>query len=330
MTHLARSSVPVVVDLFAGAGLFSRAFRDLGFRVDRAIELDPVAAETYALNNGRHVEVADVRKRDTSACDILIAGPPCQGFSTLGSRNPSDPRNLLSLEVVRWARATRPLIVVVENVAAFLKAPVWALLKNELESIGYEVSAGIYDAVDFGVAQRRARSFTFASRVGLPQLNPDKRATGPVSVKEAWEGLPPTPNGRNQHYAPEPTPLARSRMRVIPTGGDKRDLMRHAPQLCPPSWWKTRNEVTDIWGRMLWEEPANTLRTGLLDPTKGRYIHPEQDRVISLREAARLHSIDDTWVFHGSPSRIARQIGNSVPPLLGRAIAGAIAKAMRA
>jgi len=108
---------------------------------------------------------------------------------------------------------------------------------------------------------------------------------------------------------------------MIPEGGDKRDIMRAAPELAPPSWWSFPGQLTDVWGRMEWDRPANTLRTCLQNASKGRYIHPEQERVISLREAARLHSIEDTWSFSGLPTQVARQIGNSVPPRLGRAVA---------
>jgi DNA (cytosine-5)-methyltransferase 1 len=102
---------PSVVELFAGAGLFSYAFACEQFDIIRAIEIDSIAAETYRWNLGNHIEVADVRTAQTDRkCQVLIAGPPCQGFSTLGARDPSDPRNRLSLEVVRWARCSSPML----------------------------------------------------------------------------------------------------------------------------------------------------------------------------------------------------------------------------
>ena len=110
-------------------------------------------------------------------------------------------------------------------------------------------------------------------------------------------------------------------MKVIPPGGDKRDIMRAAPELAPPSWWRTQSAVTDVWGRLHWDRPSNTLRTRLLNASKGRYIHPDQHRVMTLREAARLHSIPDTWRLDGYAYHVAQQIGNSVPPRLGRAVA---------
>jgi DNA (cytosine-5)-methyltransferase 1 len=317
-------SRPLVVDLFAGAGLFSAAFAAEGFSVVQAVELDAVAAQTYARQLGDHVTVADVRAVEPRrSVDVLVAGPPCQGFSTLGKRDPDDPRNRLSLEVVRWAAVSRPAVVVVENVAAFLDAPVWQELVDGLNQLGYTVSAAVLDAAKFGVAQRRLRSFTVASLVGTPRFPIPANIS--ETVRTAWEGLPPQPDGENLHYAPHPTPLALERMRLVPPGGNKLDIMARAPHLVPPSWWRIGTQAGDVWGRMVWDSPSNTLRTCLQDPTKARCIHPEQHRVMSLREAARLHSVPDDWTFVGPPLRVARQIGNSVPPRLGRAVAREVA-----
>src|SRR4051812_46011521 len=113
-----RSRGPIVYELFAGAGLFSYAFLSEGFRVRLAVEYDPTAAETYRSQIGDHVVVSDIRSvRPAGRCDVIIAGPPCQPFSTLGSRRPDDERRSLSLQVARWARTVRPQVVVVENVA---------------------------------------------------------------------------------------------------------------------------------------------------------------------------------------------------------------------
>ena len=319
---------PTVVDLYAGAGLFSHAFTAEGFRVLRAVEINPVAAATYARNLGEHVEVADVlAAMPEGRCDVLAAGSPCQGFSTLGKRRHDDPRNFLSLDVLRWAKTLKAKVIVIENVSAFLDAPVWQRLSSGLKELGYEVSASVLNAYEFGAPQNRLRSFTFASRVGIPAV---RRPAAPplLNVRQAWDGLSASPDGANHHYAPSPSELALARMRVIRPGGDKRDVMRFAPELAPPSWWRLRCQVTDVWGRMEWDKPSNTIRTALLNPSKGRYIHPEQHRVISLREAARLHTIPDGWSFVGLPTQIARQIGNSVPPAMGRAVAKAIYAAL--
>ena len=227
---------------------------------------------------------------------------------------------------MKWAAVTRPRVVVIENVAAFLKSRVWGLVARRLQRLGYHVHASVHDAVDFGVPQRRARSVTFATlrdEIVLPT-----RRREPVTVAEAWAGLPRRPDERADAFLP-PTKLALARMRLIPPGGDKRDVMRRAPRLAAPSWWRSRVEVTDVWGRMEWDKPANTLRTEFVNVSKGRYIHPEQHRGISLREAARLHSIPDEFeVASRVPYVFARLVGNSVPPLLGRAIARAVARAL--
>jgi DNA (cytosine-5)-methyltransferase 1 len=138
-----------LVDLFAGAGLLSYAFRARGFHVSMAIESDPRAAGTYRRNLGDHVLCADVRSVvPRGGCDVLVGGPPCQGFSTLGKRRSADPRNQLALEFVRWAAALRPRCVVVENVEPFLRAEVWRQMAAGLEDLGYAVTPHALNAAD--------------------------------------------------------------------------------------------------------------------------------------------------------------------------------------
>src|SRR5688572_803481 len=128
MRRSTRTRKPRVVDMFAGAGLFSYAFERAGFSVVQALELNRHAAATYAANFSAEIEVADIRRAEPKGrCEVLIAGPPCQGFSTLGKRDSTDPRNELSLEVVRWAKTLSPKVIVIENVEAFTRSPVWRL-----------------------------------------------------------------------------------------------------------------------------------------------------------------------------------------------------------
>jgi len=307
-------------ELFAGAGIFGCAFKASGFELTRAIELEKTAADTYAQNLGDHIEQADVTKCDPSGrCELIIAGPPCQGYSSLGKRDKDDPRNSLSLEVVRFARIQKPKVVVIENVARFLESEQATKIARSFKRLGYEVETYRLDAFAYGVPQRRVRAILVASKIGMPKIyKPRKKVS---TVRAAWRGLPKKPNGRNLHDHREPSELALERMKCIPTGGDKRDILELRPDLSPPSWETTTSEVTDVWGRMVWNEPSNTLRTCFLNPSKGRYIHPDQNRVITLREGARLHSVPDEYEFAGTPYQIARQIGNSVPYLLGKCIA---------
>lgn len=319
-----RKSRPKVIDMFAGAGLFSSAFAQEGFEIRQAVELNATAASTYKRNLGNHISAADIKCcSPIGKCDVIIAGPPCQGFSTLGKQDESDKRNFLSLEVVKWAKVANPKIVIIENVSAFLKSAMWQRLSDELSTIGYDIDAKVLNAQDFGVPQIRRRSFTIASKIGFPEIKPIPECQV-ETVREAWHGLPLSPDEQNHHYSPTPSKLALERMKVVKEGGGKKDIMLSAPELVPPSWWSVPGEVTDVWGRMEWDKPSNTLRTCFQNPSKGRYIHPERNRVISLREGARLHTINDDWTFCGLPTQIARQIGNSVPINLGRAVARSV------
>jgi DNA (cytosine-5)-methyltransferase 1 len=318
-----------VVDLFSGAGLFGHSFDVENFDIIQAVELDPVAAATYAKNLGDHVINKDITKvKPEGRCDIIIAGPPCQGFSTMSrKRDQNDPRNFLCLEVVRWTKAMNPSVVVIENVAPFLDAPIWLKLKNEFEKLGYDVSGAVYNAFDFGVAQLRGRSITIASKIPIAPIK-KLRGYDIQTVREAWQGLSKIPDGKNHHFAPIPTEITLKRMKYVPPEGDRYELIKRAPHLVPPSLLRLKSGVSDVWGRMRWNDPSNTIRTFMIHPSKGRYIHPEQHRVLSLREAARLQSIPDGWSFEGGITDIARQIGNAVPPGLGRAVARAIANSL--
>ncbi len=305
---------PTVVDLFAGAGLFSFAFKAEGFEIVRSIEFDEAAARTYTKNLRHEAELADVSKSSVKGrCDVLIAGPPCQGFSTMGRPDGRDPRNRLSLEIVRFAATLKPMIVVIENVPPFVGSPMWKKLRHGLIHLGYDVSSITLDAVNFGVPQFRKRSFTFASKIKLEPIVKTKLYDA-STVREAWRGLPIKPDGRNNHYSPPPSALTLERIKYIPPEGDRKSLMSTAPHLMPPSLRKLKSGVSDVWGRMKWDQPSNTIRTFMIHPSKGRYIHPEQDRVLSLREAARLQSIPDSWYFEGTSTQVARQIGIVCPP----------------
>jgi len=319
-----RSPQISTIDLFAGAGLLSHAFSEFGCRSSLAVEADSRAERSFATNIGADAFARDVRHViPGEACDILIAGPPCQGFSTLGKRDASDERNDLSLFVADWARQRSPSVVVVENVPQFLESPQLHKLVRRMRRQGYCSTQWTLNAADFGTPQLRVRSFVIFSRIGLPPP-PIPCAGQPKTVREAFKGLPATPARRGMHVAPTPGALALARFKVIPPRGDKRDVMREAPELCPPSWLRMGAQATDVWGRLDPESPANTLRCCFQNASKGRYVHPTADRVLTLKEGARLQGIPDTWKFFGDAKSIARQIGNGVPIPLGRAVAAQV------
>ncbi len=258
--------------------------------------------------------------RNAPPVDVLIAGPPCQGFSTLGRRDPSDFRNELGLAILPWVRACRPAVVVVENVPPFIRSPQGALLRSGLADLGFRsVETWELEASDYGTPQRRRRAFTVASR-RRPLHAPEPMGTKAI----AGAAFRPVPEGDPMHVWPVHGGVAAERIRLVPPNGDKRDIMRIRPDICPPSWMRMGTTATDVWGRIDPTRPANTLRCTFQNPSKGRYLHPEEDRVISLREGARLQGIPDSWILEGRPYPVARQIGNGVPIPLAEAVATAI------
>jgi DNA (cytosine-5)-methyltransferase 1 len=317
-------SQPRSIELFSGAGLLGYAFREAGFHACLAVESDHRARATYMENVGADAISNDVREIPPGVrADILLAGPPCQGFSTLGKGDHFDERNSLSLCVADWASESLPSVVVIENVPPFLESRYWAILKRRMSKLGYAATQWTLNAADFGAPQLRVRAFGILSRIGLPN-KPVPTVQRHLTVREAFRGLSKKPAKSGLHVAPEPGALALARFELIPERGDKRDVMKRAPHLCPPSWFRMGPQATDVWGRIDLDAPANTLRCSFQNASKGRYVHPTENRVLTLREGARLQGIPDDWQFHGDRKSIARQIGNGVPLALGQAIAAEV------
>jgi DNA (cytosine-5)-methyltransferase 1 len=314
------------VELFCGAGLMGEGFSRAGFEAVYAADLDTNAVASYNRNLKKKVAAA----RDVKAvqkdirCDVIVAGPPCQGFSTLGKRDKKDARNKLSLLLLGWAKSTLANVVVVENVPQFLNSQYHTLLVKDFHKMGYESVSWLLNASDYGTPQHRKRSFTIFSRIGLP--HEPKPVGKKIIVEEAFDGLGKVSDNQGMHAAAPLSDLALERIRLVPPNGSKIDLMKIAPHLCPESWFKMGNQAVDVWGRMNLKAPANTIRCCFSNPSKGRYIHPTEDRVITLREGARLQGIPDNWDMVGSRTSVARQIGNGVPIPLAEAVAKAVAK----
>lgn len=311
-----------LVDLFAGAGLFSAGFEASGFGPQLAVDADPLAIASYNMNIAGNLgtcsDVGDLVK--CIRTDVLVAGPPCQGFSSLGPRNPRDRRNVLCLAIAEWAATTKAPIVIVENVPPFLNSAHWRRMADALTRLNYEIVTWCLNAADFGTPQQRLRSFTIASKIGLPARPTVQRR---ISAHVAFRAVRP---GDPMHIWPVPTEIAARRIERIPPGGDRRDIMASKPELCPASWFRLGCQVTDVWGRIDPNRPSNTLKSRFQNPSTGRYLHPTENRVISLREGARLQGLPDTWVFSGHREAMVRQIGNGVPLPLGEAVAREIAR----
>jgi DNA (cytosine-5)-methyltransferase 1 len=353
-----------LVDLFAGCGGMTRGFEDSGaFQSVSAVEFDRDAAATYAANFGDHVAcgpIEDVAAFPTA--DVVIGGPPCQGFSPLNREAVGFERRGLWRQYLRALEAVEPRAFVMENVPELLRSAEFVEFQRRAESLGFQVEAGILNAADFGVPQRRRRAIVIGTRSGpppWPEPTHADPATNPLSLvthratkdrgltaageREDWvtfrdavEGLSLQPDGRGWHRARNPRPESVRRYKAVPRdGGDRFAMQRNLDraglgELVPRCWREKPTGTTDVFGRLWWDRPALTIRTEFYKPEKGRYLHPSAHRPITVREAARLMSFPDDFVLPEgqSMSSVARQVGNAVPPLLARRIAESLAAAL--
>lgn len=326
--------VLTALDLFAGAGGFTLGFVQDGFVTVFAVEIDKYAAATYEANFGPHCSTDDIKNINVfPPADVIIGGPPCQGFSNLGAHIPNDPRNQLWRHYVRAVDQVRPLIFVVENVPPLLNSEEGQELMRETRALGYQVQGRILNAADYGAPQVRKRTIIIGSRIGpvvFPQqthIDPKKRGLHSLhlynwtTVRQAISDLPLAPTEYSLHFGRNPTPKSIERYRHIPPGGNRWNL---PPDLMPDCWKRKTKGGTDLFGRLRWDEPSVTIRTEFFKPEKGRYLHPEADRPITHREAARLQCFPDEFIFRGTKIEIAKQIGNAVPVKLAHAIAKAV------
>jgi DNA (cytosine-5)-methyltransferase 1 len=270
-------------------------------------------------------DVGDVDWTGVTA-DVVVGGPPCQGFSTLGRRDDSDPRNLLYQALLQCVQRTEPDVVLVENVARFLDVKEGVDLLESLASLGYHVRSGVLDAAAFGTPQKRRRALVAAARPGVAIPWPvESHGSGlkPLrTVADAFAMLPRIPDGKNWHISNALSPEYVERVRAIPPGGSRVDLPDDLRLEC---WRKARGH-SDVMGRLRWSKPANTLRTEFHRPEKGRFLHPSEDRSISIREGARLQGFPDSYQFPEDVAfvAIARQVGNALPVTLARALGRAV------
>ena len=317
------------LDLFCGCGGLSLGLRRAGFRVLAAIDNHTLSTSTYELNHKRtQVVNKDITLVDpenlmeklhlTSGQLDLIAGcPPCQGFSTLrtlnGGRNVTDPMNELVYEFVRFIKVFMPKTVMMENVPALLKDDRLQGITHNLVSLGYACAADLFNAEWFGVPQRRLRMIFFASRDECPPFaNPVRRRR---TVSEAIRKLPPPKKSHDplHNYPVRRAEHVMSLIRRVPRDGGSRTNLPHVEQL---DCHQRVDGFRDVYGRMAWSEPAPTITGGCINPSKGRYIHPTDDRAITLREAALLQGFPSSYEFDLSNGRYiaAQMIGNAFPP----------------
>jgi len=349
------------VDIFAGAGGLSLGFENAGFNVVFAVERDVWSAETYRTNwNGRSREVivsdiSQINFTDTlkkfkltrGEMDILLGGPPCQGFSSsnMKTRTADNPKNQLFKEFLRAVKEIYPKWILFENVLGitnFEKGNVIEIINTELNNLGYSCTWDILNSVDYGVPQMRKRFFLIGNRMGIrfifPQPSCENGGKPYVAVYDAISDLPLLNNGntvdalpyryndlslseyqkkmnRNtsknyclNNWTTKSSDLIISRYKHIPPGGNWQDI----PAYLMKNYKNKSNCHSGIYKRLKWDEPSIVISNF----RKNMLIHPEQHRGLSVREAARLQSFPDWYIFYGRLGSQQQQVADAVPPLL--------------
>lgn len=331
-----------VVDLFCGAGGLAYGLKKAGLTIAAGVDLDPACEHPFTANCGGVFDrrsVADLTKEDLGRwfaganVRVLAGCAPCQPFSTYSqSRKSPDGRWELLRSFLRLALETRPEIVTMENVRGLAARPVWHEFVEALEAAGYEVVWEQLRCQDYGVAQTRKRLVLIASLVGRVSI-PRKIADLPVaSVRSAIGDLPMLAAGDTDaldplHCASRLSARNLARIKLSRPGGSWRDWPKDVRNACHTR--STGETYPSVYGRMAWDDPAPTITTQCFGFGNGRFGHPEQDRAISLREAALLQSFPKEYSFVGEGgrltfSKVGKLIGNAVPPKLGEAIGRAI------
>ena len=341
---------PIAIDLFSGCGGLSKGFVDAGVDVVLGIDNDNVALETFSRNHGSGVGLnADLSKPETISLidkvvagrtvDMVIGGPPCQGFSLTGPRNFDDPRNQLYLSFIRVVKHYRPKAFVIENVpgmATLYNGAVKEEILKRFGKMGYSVVAQIVNAADYGVPQIRRRLIFIGIRKGCGEASfpkPTHSVETYVTSREAIDDLPSLADSLGSetssyeskprtayqrkmrgkctvlfnHSATRHTKLVQDVISLVPEGGNYKDL---------PAGVGESRRFHMAWTRCDGHKPSRTIDTG-----HRNYFHYEYNRIPTIRESARLQSFPDNFVFVGTRTQQSRQVGNAVPPLLGEAIA---------
>lgn len=347
------------IDLFAGAGGFSLAAKNSGINVVAAVEINPKACETYTANlveeGGTRLYQEDLRKLAPSdiasshfpegtECDLLLGGPPCQGFSVhrLNDAGVDDPRNELILRYFQFVRHLKPRVFLMENVPGLLwdrHKPFLKAFYDKGKAAGYKLHAPVViDARDYGVPQRRKRVFVLGIRkdVKLTINWPPPPSHGSAKAREEDRDLLPwntaaevfrlaipakDENNIHMNHSPDLVDVFR---RTPPNGGSRSDSGRIL------SCHKGHDGHSDVYGRIDPSQPGPTMTTACVNPSKGRFVHPTKHHGITLRHAARFQTFPDSFVFKGGLMAGGEQIGNAVPIRLAEVLIQTIKESLSA
>lgn len=350
------------IDIFSGAGGLSLGAEMAGINMLYAIEMNPSAVLTYKRNHDKTTTVLQSDIRSINPADlqqpdkpifIVMGGPPCQGFSLSNTRtrNMDNPNNQLFHEFVRFVKELKPSWFVFENVYGITNIEHGETVK-EIENcfrnldLGYDnIASAVLWASDYGVPQHRNRFFMIGNRLGIKYEFP-KKHNKQISVREAIEDLPSLENGQRldtgeyrftlketsaysqlmrkgskhptQNYVSRNNDLVIQRYSTIPQGGNWRNIPAELMQ----NYADKSRCHSGIYRRLKYDEPSVVIS----NYRKSMLIHPTQDRGLSVREAARIQSFPDNFLFEGPISHIQQQIGNAVPPLLAKAVITQILK----
>ena len=341
-----------VADLFAGVGGLSQGFIKAGFDIEIAIEFDKDIAASYKKNHpGTDVFAENICDLDFSEIhkkhpqiDVVMGGPPCQGFSQKGKRlSVNDPRNFLFMQFVRFVEEFNPKYFVLENVPNIITTEN-GYFKDEIikafNNLGYDVCCGVLRAFDFGVPQDRRRAVFIGQKQKLEVSLPEPTGIR-NTVKDAISDLPALASGEgteescydkaaftdlqkelrgnnktlHNHVATRHSAVALRRMAMVPEGEGGKVL---------PEEERTKSIYSGTYCRLLDDDVAATITTRFDTPSSGRFTHPQQNRCITTREAARIQTFPDSFIFYGTKTCQMKQVGNAVPPYLAYAIANVI------
>jgi DNA (cytosine-5)-methyltransferase 1 len=341
---------PLVLDLFSGVGGLSLGFQQAGFDIALAIEVDSEISDSYKKNHSSvemitdditQLDIHDIFSSYIGIVDVIVGGPPCQGFSQKGKRRSiNDNRNFLFKYYYNIVRLIKPKYFLMENVPNLLTTG-QGYFKKEIDSlfkeIGYSLSADVLRASDFGIPQERCRAVILGKHSSIPLALP----TAPLKKISIWDAisdlsyldssegefeqdyrLPPKTNYQKtlrnssrklyNHQATKHSRIALERMCMIP---------HNCTQKVLPVEHQTKSIYSGTWTRMSANETAVTITTRFDTPSSGQFTHPFLDRAITVREAARIQSFPDSFIFYGTKSSQMKQVGNAVPPLLANSIA---------
>jgi len=339
-----------VVEFFAGCGGTSLGFAQadknlIEFEVVGGVELDPYAAATFERNLGVPLHVGDVRElleperlRQVAQSwagpgPLVVVGcAPCQGFSSHRKKDPRpDGRNSLIEDFARIAVSLNPEVIVMENVPEMLSKQYWRHFtewRRIVEEAGYNVKISIHNLAEFGVPQERFRALVIAAKwkhfaMPTPTHRPGQFAT----VRDAIGQLPPLLAGETDpldpmHMTSRHRTSTVDLLKLIPhDGGSRRSLPEGVGLKC----WDGVDGFRDVYGRLWWDRPAVAITARCRTPSCGRFAHPEQDRGLTVREAALLQGFPKDIMFEGPFDDKFKQIGNAVSPIFARAVAEHIA-----